>query len=49
MIAAFSLASCSSSEPKYADPEAHEKTEQLKKQYMSLLAGTWHVEKAGEE
>ena len=26
MLAAFSLASCSSDEPRYADPEAHEKT-----------------------
>ena len=25
MLAAFSLASCSSDEPRYADPEAHEK------------------------
>ena len=25
MLAAFSLASCGSEEPRYADPEAHEK------------------------
>ena len=25
MLAAFSLASCGSDEPRYADPEAHEK------------------------
>ena len=30
MLAAFSLASCSSDEPQWADPEAHEKTEQLR-------------------
>ena len=26
MLAAFSLVSCGSDEPRYADPEAHEKT-----------------------
>ena len=43
MLAAFSLASCSS-DPQWADPEAHEKTEQLRKQYTPIIAGTWHVE-----
>ena len=43
MLAAFSLASCSS-DPQWADPEAHEKTEQLRKQYTLIIAGTWHVE-----
>lgn len=40
----FTLASCGSDEPRYADPEAHEKTEQLQEQYGSLLVGTWHIE-----
>ena len=43
MFAAFSLASCSS-DPQWADPEAHEKTEQLRQQYAPIIAGTWHVE-----
>ena len=48
MLAAFSLASCSSDEPRYADPEAHEKTVQLNEQYGPLMVGTWHYEKIGE-
>ena len=44
MLAAFSLASCSSDEPRYADPEAHEKTVQLNEQYGQLIIGTWHCE-----
>lgn len=44
ILAAFSLASCSSDEPQWADPESHEKTEQLRKQYTPIIAGTWHVE-----
>ena len=44
MLATFSLASCSSDEPHWADPEAHEKTEQLNEQYGPLLVGTWHIE-----
>ena len=43
LAAVFSLASCSS-EPQWADPEAHEKTEQLRQQYAPIIAGTWHVE-----
>ena len=37
------FASCSS-DPQWVDPEAHEKTEQLRKQYIPIIAGTWHVE-----
>ena len=48
MLAAFSLASCGSDEPRYADPEAHEKTVQLNEQYGLLMVGTWHYEKIGE-
>ena len=43
MLAAFSLASCSD-EPRYADPEAHEKTVHLNEQYGPLMVGTWHYE-----
>ena len=42
--AILSLASCDSDEPKYADPEAHEKTVQLNEQYGPLMVGTWHYE-----
>lgn len=38
------LASCSSDEPQWADPEAHEKTEQLRVQYTPFVVGTWHIE-----
>ena len=46
--AMLSLASCSSDEPHWADPEAHEKTEQLREQYGPLMVGTWHYENVGE-
>ena len=42
--AVLSLASCSSDEPRYADPEAHEKTVKLNEQYGPLIVGTWHYE-----
>ena len=44
MLTAFSIASCGSDEPRYADPEAHEKTVQLNEQYGPLMVGTWHHE-----
>ena len=44
MLTAFSIASCGSDEPRYADPEAHEKTVQLNEQYGPLMVGTWHYE-----
>ena len=44
----FSLASCSS-DPQWADEEAHEKTVLLNEQYGPLLVGTWHIEKIGEK
>ena len=47
LVAMLSLASCSS-DPEWADPEAHEKAELLQKQYGPLIAGTWHIEKIGE-
>ena len=42
LAAMLSLASCGSDEPRYADPEAHEKTVQLNERYAPLLVGTWH-------
>ena len=47
-IVAICLDSCGSDEPQWADPEAHEKTEQLRKQYTPFIVGTWHYEKVGE-
>ena len=44
LIAALAFASCGSDEPKYADPEAHEKTVKLNEQYGPLMVGTWHYE-----
>ena len=34
LIAALAFASCGSDEPRYANPEAHEKTVQLNEQYF---------------
>ena len=48
LIAIAMFASCSS-DPQWADPEAHEKTEQLQKQYGPLLVGTWHCEYVGDK
>jgi len=48
MLATFAFVSCGSDEPQWADPEAHEKTEQLRNQYVPLMVGTWHYEKVGE-
>ena len=45
VLVTFSLASCGSDEPQWADPEAHEKTEQLRAQYGPFIVGTWHYEK----
>jgi hypothetical protein len=42
--AMLSLASCGSDEPRYADPEAHEKTVQLNEQYGPIIVGTWYYE-----
>ena len=44
LIAALAFASCGSNEPRYANPEAHEKTVQLNEQYGPLMVGTWHYE-----
>ena len=45
----LAFASCGSDEPEWADPEAHEKTEQLRAQYTPFIAGTWHYEKTIEK
>ena len=39
----LALISCSS-EPKWADPEAHARTEELNKLYAPQLCGTWHTQ-----
>ena len=44
LLAIVAFTSCSSDEPRYADPEAHEKTVQLNEQYGPLMVGTWHYE-----
>ena len=44
LIVVLAFASCGSDEPRYADPEAHEKTVQLNEQYGPLMVGTWHYE-----
>ena len=43
LVISFALFSCSS-DPQWADPEGHEKTEQLQKQYGPLIVGSWHFE-----
>ena len=48
LFIAISLNSCSSDEPQWADPEAHEKTEQLR-QYTPFIVGTWHIERIGDK
>ena len=47
-LVVLSFVSCSS-EPEWADPEAHEKTEQLREQYTPLIVGTWHIEKISDK
>lgn len=42
-LVALTFTACCSDEPQWADPEAHEKTEQLQKQYMPFITGTWHI------
>ena len=44
MIVVLAFASCGSDEPRYADPEAHEKTVKLNEQYGPLMVGTWHYQ-----
>ena len=48
-ILTISLASCGSDKPEWADPEAHEKTEQLREQYTPFIIGTWHIERIGDK
>ncbi|MBQ2519023.1 MAG: hypothetical protein II538_03325 [Bacteroidaceae bacterium] len=49
VILTISLASCGSDEPQWADPEVHEKMEQLREQYTPFIVGTWHYEKVGDK
>ena len=44
LIVVLAFASCGSDEPRYADPEAHEKTVKLNELYGPLMVGTWHYE-----
>jgi len=48
-LVVLAFASCGSDEPQWADPEAHEKTEQLREQYTPFIVGTWHYEKTIEK
>ena len=48
-LVALAFASCGSDEPQWADPEAHEKTEQLRAQYTPFIVGTWHIERIGDK
>lgn len=48
LLVAMAFSSCNSDEPHWADLEAHEKTEQLRRQYGPLIVGTWHYDKDGE-
>ena len=43
IFAVVALASCSK-DSEWADPEAHNKTEELRKQYKKYIIGTWHYE-----
>jgi hypothetical protein len=47
-LAAFALTACSS-DPEWADPEAHEKTIQLNEKYGPLMIGTWHYENSSDK
>ena len=48
-LVVLAFASCGSDEPQWADPEAHEKTEQLREQYTPFIVGAWHYEKTIEK
>ena len=48
-LVAMAFASCGSDEPEWADPEAHEKTEQLRERYTPFIVGTWHIERIGDK
>ena len=49
MLPAFFFVSCGSDEPQWADPEAHEKTEQLRAQYTPFIVGPWHYESISDK
>lgn len=48
LMTVFLLMSCSH-EPKWADEEEHDKTEQLFQKYGKLIIGTWHYERTSEK
>ena len=48
-LVSMALVSCNSDKPEWADPEAHEKTEQLREQYTPFIIGTWHYEIVGDK
>lgn len=48
MLVVCSFVACTS-EPQWADPEAHEKTEQLQRECVPLMIGTWHYEVLGDK
>lgn len=47
LVVTLSFCSCSS-EPEYADPEAHERTIQLNEKYAPLMVGTWYYENTND-
>ena len=48
MFVVCSPVACTS-EPQWVDPEAHEKTEQLQRECVPLMIGTWHYEVLGNK
>ena len=44
LLLALVFVSCGSDEPRFTNPEEHEKTVQLKEQYGPLMVGTWHYQ-----
>ena len=52
ILAAISVAACSSSDPEYVDPEAHEKTIQLNEKYGPVratdISGRRHADRDAE-
>ena len=49
LLTVLTLSSCDNSEPEWADPEVHEKTEQLQQQYLPFIVGSWHIEGIGDK
>ena len=49
LVVTLAFPSCGSDEPRYADPEAREKTVQLNELYGPLMVGTWHYENISDK